>query len=188
MQGIVAYGRAKDHPRLRGEYHIAHHIYSRRSGSSPLARGVHFDIPPSRLSARIIPACAGSTKPRTTPCPSNKDHPRLRGEYSKKSSKLINKEGSSPLARGVLYCIQYSALRFRIIPACAGSTLVYEIDLSYLKDHPRLRGEYSIVNRISYSMPGSSPLARGVPDISFERQSYNRIIPACAGSTLHKIP
>ena len=117
-----------------------------------------------------------------------KDHPRLRGEYNMEIAVFVAGVGSSPLARGVPHSPSYLLPAFGIIPACAGSTLVYEIDLSYLKDHPRLRGEYSIVNRISYSVPGSSPLARGVPDISFERQSYNRIIPACAGSTLHKIP
>ena len=76
---------AKDHPRLRGEYFSKRYLIPTRSGSSPLARGILILSATLPAHRRIIPACAGNTF--SGKCVSNitRDHPRLRGEYTKKS-------------------------------------------------------------------------------------------------------
>ena len=76
---------ARDHPRLRGEYLVSCHFPFSQLGSSPLARGVLHCIVTIVYSSRIIPACAGSTDKIKNDELSNGDHPRLRGEYTKKS-------------------------------------------------------------------------------------------------------
>ena len=71
----------------------------------------------------------------------------------------------------------------RITPACAGSTRYLTSLTIWLEDHPRLRGEYSLMYKTTYSLPGSPPLARGVPLSGATPLGYSRITPACAGST-----
>ena len=81
----ISVAMVKDHPRLRGEYVWSSWIHRRASGSPPLARGVLTERRNEMANERITPACAGSTK-KTHHFPhSSKDHPRLRGEYTKKS-------------------------------------------------------------------------------------------------------
>ena len=53
---------SQDHPRLRGEHFYRADFYSRRSGSSPPARGAPTTMPFESSMCRIIPACAGSTE------------------------------------------------------------------------------------------------------------------------------
>ena len=78
----------RDHPRLRGEYYKNFWNCSIVVGSSPLARGIHSQISKLRTCDRIIPACAGNTELLTIVKEKEKDHPRLRGEYTKKSLHL----------------------------------------------------------------------------------------------------
>ena len=75
----------KDHPRLRGEYFIFFLLSRKSIGSPPLARGVPCHRPGDRRQQRITPACAGSTLTIATMSTRQRDHPRLRGEYTKKS-------------------------------------------------------------------------------------------------------
>ena len=51
-----------DHPRLRGEHAPGMASVSWFQGSSPLARGAQVGVRSARAHARIIPACAGSTR------------------------------------------------------------------------------------------------------------------------------
>ena len=51
----------------------------------------------------------------------------------------------------------------RIIPARAGFTTANQISHVRVKDHPRSRGAYSTVLSRALTIPGSSPLARGLP-------------------------
>ena len=74
--------------------------------------------------------------------------------------------------------------RYRITPACAGSTNGSEERLVYNEDHPRLRGEYSSRCQTFQKLPGSPPLARGVPVADIVAACDKRITPACAGSTI----
>src|SRR5690606_7121515 len=52
------------------------------------------------------------------------------------------------------------------------------------RDHPRVRGEHSIVAVATSSSGGPSPRARGAPPHRPRPQDRRGTIPACAGSTL----
>ena len=51
------------------------------------------------------------------------------------------------------------------------------------RDHPRLRGEYTLRNKSSFRCMGSPPLARGIRRISRWGKRSTGITPACAGNT-----
>ena len=71
----------------------------------------------------------------------------------------------------------------RIIPACAGQTVVMLDDLRFRSDHPRLCGANPRMISSRFRSFGSSPLVRGKHGTSLARISSVRIIPACAGQT-----
>ena len=74
----------RDHPRLRGEYGRNRRNNRGIIGSPPLARGILSPKSSSSHGQRITPACAGNTYNRFTFLHAKWDHPRLRGEYTKK--------------------------------------------------------------------------------------------------------
>ena len=114
--------RRKDHPRMRGEHSLRYAPHVVTTGSSPHARGARQGIQDFVGSARIIPACAGSTT-RTRPCTSElRDHPRMRGEHQRPSARRCRARGSSPHARGARVERHEVPEEVGIIPACAGST------------------------------------------------------------------
>ena len=71
-----------------------------------------------------------------------------------------------------------------IIPARAGFTPSEGLWTATVTDHPRSRGVYVEVTWDEYRIFGSSPLARGLPDIELHRNLGRGIIPARAGFTL----
>ena len=112
----------RDHPRSRG-------VYSRRAarvvpevGSSPLARGLQFDVEVVSGQHRIIPARAGFTQAVEGQGDRLADHPRSRGVYD--SGRLLegDRVGSSPLARGLRMSHSLGEIISGIIPARAGFT------------------------------------------------------------------
>ena len=134
------------------------------SGSSPLARGLRRGIGADRETYRIIPARAGFT---WTVCPRSEsmwDHPRSRGVYASEVA------GVTRWAR--------------IIPARAGFTATTVIEIATAADHPRSRGVYHPAPPHVRRPEGSSPLARGLRDLSPAPARAGRIIPARAGFTL----
>ena len=76
-----------------------------------------------------------------------------------------------------------AAVRFRIIPADAGSTRQYQTPTGARKDHPRGCGEHHALERRAASRIGSSPRMRGALLLGPEHLRFRRIIPADAGST-----
>ena len=70
-----------------------------------------------------------------------------------------------------------------IIPAYAGSTTPYIALGATLWDHPRIRGEHSLMTISTCSFWGSSPHTRGAPHDVFTGPRCVGIIPAYAGST-----
>ena len=76
--------RARDHPRLRGEQHTRCPIARRGMGSPPLARGTVKILATRYGVAGITPACAGNSQSIKFCAYSYRDHPRLRGEQTKK--------------------------------------------------------------------------------------------------------
>ena len=115
----------RDHPRMREEH--SHGIAAPRPrwGSSPHAQGALLEGRRGAHLHGIIPACAGSTTPSTTPCRRPGDHPRMRGEHSRVPPPIVVARGSSPHARGAPQSAFVGAALLGIIPACAGSTGYY---------------------------------------------------------------
>ena len=97
-------GRLPAHPRMRGEH---------RPGV--LRRG---------RATRLIPACAGSTNGVGTISSTAAAHPRMRGEHLLTELHDRRRGGSSPHARGALTAALGPLRLRRLIPACAGSTVL----------------------------------------------------------------
>ena len=155
--------RSSDHPRSRGVYCSQSTPTARRTGSSPLARGLRQMLILFCAGDGIIPARAGFTY--------------------KELSLSDFCVGSSPLARGLLTAIVHPEERPRIIPARAGFTHRLPGPPRRGQDHPRSRGVYRRCGGSSPPGRGSSPLARGLPQTDALLRPARGIIPARAGFT-----
>ena len=91
--------------------------------------------------------------------------------------------GSSPLARGKRVGLLCVPAPIRIIPARAGKTYAAGGFAWAGWDHPRSRGENGVPLDMPRCAPGSSPLARGKPNLTAFRNGQGGIIPARAGKT-----
>ena len=89
----------------------------------------------------------------------------------------------SPLARGLRYLGSRLQGRGGIIPARAGFTNQENPSSPPRRDHPRSRGVYTFRPPSPLSIPGSSPLARGLLLDDDLLGAISRIIPARAGFT-----
>ena len=115
-------GGYEDHPRSRGVYRGRAGPRACGAGSSPLARGLLGQPSPREDGRRIIPARAGFTAHRSGRVPAASDHPRSRGVYRPRGSRIRRRRGSSPLARGLPHLGSLKRRRNGIIPARAGFT------------------------------------------------------------------
>ena len=174
----------QDHPRSRGEHHTHDASQMIRRGSSPLTRGARDQGDVVYGPRGIIPAHAGSTQRSRLAAPKARDHPRSRGEHGYQLDKRNENVGSSPLTRGARHWPRRSVPPRRIIPAHAGSTLVYAGREPLSRDHPRSRGEHLVPALRLHTVLGSSPLTRGARLVSRTSNLSGRIIPAHAGSTV----
>ena len=110
---------------------------------------------------RIIPARAGQTQTRRTPCPARSDHPRACGaNFEKTRLRMIN-PGSSPRVRGKLVAVDQADDRVRIIPARAGQTNRVRTYNRHTADHPRACGANALAGDPHNWKDGSSPRVRG---------------------------
>ena len=175
--------RAGDHPRSRGVYAGSRARGSTAPGSSPLARGLQNFVETVVNAAGIIPARAGFTSRTGGRGRVGWDHPRSRGVYGTVSSDAERRQGSSPLARGLLQVRRTHEPRARIIPARAGFTPALGPPHVRDPDHPRSRGVYPARPGDGCPPPGSSPLARGLQDLWSGARWLAGIIPARAGFT-----
>ena len=114
----------------------------------------------------------------------------MRGEYSLLYTGCLDLLGSPPLARGIRSFCHVGNLLIGITPACAGNTEDFLRFHIRPRDHPRLRGEYSVIMLFASFLRGSPPLARGILDKGIPAIAMWRITPACAGNTYgwHSIP
>ncbi len=151
------------HPRRRGEHRHLRRSPRTRTGSSPQARGAHYDNCPAMEVPRLIPAGAGSTWTSTGRRCGTPAHPRRRGEHIPHRA----------LQRGEV----------RLIPAGAGSTSPIPFPLPVASAHPRRRGEHRNASSQDCTRTGSSPQARGARDHLRVQQRGLGLIPAGAGST-----
>ena len=172
-----------DHPRIRGEHRVHRQVHGARRGSSPHTRGAHHGVRTDDRSRGIIPAYAGSTPSGMRRRGISRDHPRIRGEHSSRSSANSPASGSSPHTRGAPLSGFLSLARGRIIPAYAGSTNNGVLIGKKPQDHPRIRGEHPARGRGYHEIQGSSPHTRGAPVSCKSLREFCGIIPAYAGST-----
>ena len=173
----------RDHPRSRGVYRGVYRYDYRMVGSSPLARGLRSAAAAVAFALRIIPARAGFTPAASRRGTQRGDHPRSRGVYAVLDPSGAHLLGSSPLARGLPTPEGEKVTQIRIIPARAGFTLRRRLCSSLSWDHPRSRGVYPGIRSGRTRWPGSSPLARGLPDRLNGAHHIRGIIPARAGFT-----
>ena len=94
------------------------------------------------MLSRIIPARAGFTGCEIWAVKMKEDHPRSRGVYVPPTAHNKVAFGSSPLARGLLVGRLFRVRIWRIIPARAGFTSLYQAGRKGESDHPRSRGVY----------------------------------------------
>ena len=112
----------RDHPRMRGEHKDSLAPAYRCAGSFPHTRGAPAARAAQRVPGGIIPACAGSTRPRPPHTCRPRDYPRMRGEHTSPSWHRPPSPGSSPHVRGAPDLLAAPLVGLGIIPACAGST------------------------------------------------------------------
>ena len=74
-----------------------------------------------------------------------------------------------------------------LIPACAGSTPYCVPVYGNCGAHPRLCGEHAISEISFWYQRGSSPPVRGAPSGPRVHSQRPGLIPACAGSTGHRV-
>ncbi len=154
-----------DHPRVRGEHEAQRNSADGNLGPSPRARGAQGAHLHHAFEEGTIPACAGSTHPHLV---------RAGDELH---------EGPSPRARGAQDAPPPHAALAGTIPACAGSTTSWTSRHGRGWDHPRVRGEHTILGAGSSSPQGPSPRARGAHQAPVLARGRAGTIPACAGST-----
>ena len=157
--------RERAHPRSRGEHGFAVVFPAPGGGSSPLARGTHPYCHPARTRNGLIPARAGNTSRCGHSVRPGRAHPRSRGEHDSYGDKVIKGAGSSPLARGTRHRRHQSPESNGLIPARAGNTLSVACRSYLSRAHPRSRGEHAPRRTRCQRTGGSSPLARGTPNV-----------------------
>ena len=107
----------------------------------------------------------------------------MRGEQFTFSRLASHFAGSPPHARGAAVRAPVHLVVFGITPACAGSSAMSRRRSLPVRDHPRMRGEQCTNGRVSGSIVGSPPHARGaVATLSLD-SIVRGITPACAGSS-----
>ena len=113
-------------------------------------------------------------------------HPRSRGENEAARRPAFRRLGSSPLARGKRTHATSAPMASGLIPARAGKTRRARAQHSWVRAHPRSRGENRSGTRRGPHAQGSSPLARGKPAGHPEEEGHRGLIPARAGKTTAK--
>ena len=135
----------------------------------------------------LIPARAGNTNPRCAVPPGCGAHPRSRGEHQGERGLRFFREGSSPLARGTLASGNEVTNALGLIPARAGNTAQSRKHYEAYRAHPRSRGEHAAKQGGVDGGLGSSPLARGTPELTDRGGLTTGLIPARAGNTFRLV-
>ena len=100
-----------------------------------------------------------------------------------KSSIDFRMAGSSPRVRGKQSINGSKAHARRLIPACAGKTLIQAAVTFNRPAHPRVCGENEVERTSVTTALGSSPRVRGKPAACRGNPLHRGLIPACAGKT-----
>ena len=150
-----------DFPRIRGEKLAPGSRRPTYLGSPPHTRGKVFCLGAVPLDNGITPAYAGkSPSPLGTAAPGG-DHPRIRGEKHQFPRQRKMPQGSPPHTRGKASLSNQRWPRFGITPAYAGKRPIREKRGRLHRDHPRIRGEKSMILASMRLVVGSPPHTRG---------------------------
>ena len=155
-------GRARAHPRSRGEQHQKADVL--------------------RVCLRLIPTRVGNMTRHIRIRHLHEVHPRSRGEHTVRACKSAPTKGSSPLAQGISRLLGIGLWVVRLTPARAGNMPAGVFLVLRPSAHPRSRGEHPNMWRGSHPQNGSSPLARGTFDTRHFAAGVTRLIPARAGN------
>ena len=178
----------KAHPRVCGENQQVSSRPRAAYGSSPRVRGKLHAGEDHSGEDRLIPACAGKTRPVPARRGAGGAHPRVCGENADGAITALSIGGSSPRVRGKRRFDRRRADAHWLIPACAGKTWHRGSSAPCRGAHPRVCGENEFSGfRINLSL-GSSPRVRGKPEFKREKFACVRLIPACAGKTSGAFP
>ena len=91
---------------------------------------------------------------------------------------------SPPRVRGARGRAESCGGRWRLTPACAGSTCNMGSAGTFGSTHPRVCGEHFSMSTLVASSIDSPPRVRGARSLAIPAVTSLRLTPACAGSTL----
>ncbi len=117
------------HPRVGGEHEPSWSARSETGGSSPRGRGTHGPRKPDHGGRRFIPAWAGNTTARSRASFTATVHPRVGGEHEAAGLTAAGCPGSSPRGRGTRFAAGVFRYKQRFIPAWAGNTGRFAIEV-----------------------------------------------------------
>ena len=182
---ISAISFCKDHPHLRGEYQRPSPLPSWCRGSPPLAWGIPTNTNWVTVLLGITPTCVGNTTTQSLDLATIRDHPHLRGEYEREATWRSPQGGSPPLAWGIQRPETALSCDVRITPTCVGNTGQAPHRERHKRDHPHLRGEYTLSKHTCWTPRGSPPLAWGILQKTLAINPKHGITPTCVGNTLN---
>ena len=107
----------------------------------------------------------------------------MRGNYTNLIPIDDASPGSPPHARELRIENITTGYRYRITPACAGTTLLIVMKFTGYQDHPRMRGNYQLTSALRCRQSGSPPHARELLRCTAKGVRCSGITPACAGTT-----
>ena len=151
------------HPRVCGEHPMLEAFDLTGSFSPPRVRGAPRPDRSHATSTRLTPACAGSTAVVPRSRAGWATHPRVCGEHPGRTARTPPAPDSPPRVRGARLAHASHDHAVRLTPACAGSTVIFDLPPSGQSTHPRVCGEH--------------------PGARARRRRGRRLTPACAGST-----
>ena len=142
-------GTSQDHPYIRGEYSLAIKSPLIIPGSSLHTWGIRRTGRWPKKRSRIIPTYVGNTCAFTPTSRQTKDHPYIRGEYVGSRVIVNGRLGSSLHTWGIQSLPRAIQILFGIIPTYVGNTSTISLIKPESKDHPYIRGEYTVLPSIN---------------------------------------
>ena len=170
-------------PRVCGDYLVAMVALSDTDDTTPRVRGLLSFSRLCSFSHRYNPACAGTTPSAFLIIEPLSIQPRVCGDYRYVDFRYIDNLDTTPRVRGLRIVKAINNQSFRYNPACAGTTLIVEINRTVFKIQPRVCGDYDrkfLSHRISSD---TTPRVRGLQILRLTYYIIHRYNPACAGTT-----
>ena len=158
------------------------HTGSAYVGSPPRMRGISEEVYQIWGEAGLTPAYAGNIRGLRTACFPGRAHPRVCGEYPKRSTRYGVRQGSPPRMRGLSGAVGQAGRIVRLTPAYAGNIDDGQYRCKRREAHPRACGEYRKRNSEIRLLQGSPPRMRGICKAFSEMSWAMWLTPAGAGN------